>query len=146
MRLSQNEIRIGNLFYPIDRDKEIHVPIEIPMKISMIGLLTVSMIWPDQNPAQVEIHTQYRTCDVSPIPLTEEWLIKLKYVKYTHKSNELPDYKWFCDGGTCVISQVGSRLYYGGMLAGYKGLKYVHQLQNLYFVLTGKELNYESGE
>lgn len=69
---------------------------------------------------------------VKPIPLTEEWLIKFEFKKYEfdNKSNQyrLKDRlivirdKSFCDYGTSVK------------------LHHVHQLQNLYFSLCGKEL------
>jgi hypothetical protein len=73
--------------------------------------------WPDQY---------------KPIPLTEEWLIKFGFeiYEFDHKENQ---YRFkerllvirdglFCDYGTSVV------------------LKHVHQLQNLYFALTGEEL------
>ena len=70
--------------------------------------------------------------DVSPIPLTPEILVKagfrqnfnffnIRHLEYTLISNRMR-YK------TKIID---------------KPLKYVHQLQNLYFTLTGEELNIE---
>lgn len=71
---------------------------------------------------------------IQPIPLTEEWLLKFGFeiYEFDHKENQ---YRFkerllvirkgvFCDYGTNVE------------------LKYVHQLQNLYFALTGEELEY----
>lgn len=66
--------------------------------------------------------------EYSPIPLTEEWILKFKYIKlnnsfFTTKGHLI----WrindliMCDKNGIV-------------------LKYVHQLQNLYFALTGQEL------
>jgi hypothetical protein len=70
--------------------------------------------------------------DLIPIPLTEDWLVKFGFEVYDfdHKENQ---YRFkerlfvirdglFCDYGSGVV------------------LKYVHQLQNLYFALTGEEL------
>jgi len=68
---------------------------------------------------------------LEPIPLTEEWLVKLGFRKngrkdgfqvYTTNMNK----NEFClDNGICVIKD---------------GIKFVHSLQNLYFCLTQKEL------
>ena len=68
-----------------------------------------------------------------PITLTEEWLIKFGFKKY--RGNFYGDYilngykldeqfKFFVQGSSVVLRE----------------LKYVHQLQNLYYSLTGKEL------
>ena len=67
-----------------------------------------------------------------PIPLTEEWLLKLGFIKdeilefyRDDKSNStiIIDYDFIC-------------------LLGYSHvkIKYVHQLQNLYFALTNNEI------
>ena len=69
--------------------------------------------------------------DIKPIPLTEEWLLKFGF--------ETKD-KVFWDVGNFRVGQ--------DRWGGYDyvsrrvdiDLKYVHQLQNLYFALTGEEL------
>ncbi len=68
-----------------------------------------------------------------PIPLTEEWLIKFGLEKDTET-----DYRWFLEDwlaydvdDNCI--RIADSWEFGK-------LKYVHQLQNLYFALTGKEL------
>jgi len=55
--------------------------------------------------------------DIEPIPLTEEWLCKLGF------DNNHWATKWILEDMPIPT-----------------GIKYVHQLQNLYFALTGKEL------
>ena len=68
----------------------------------------------------------------SPIPLTQEWLLKFGFEVYEFNDKE-NQYGFkdrlivirdglFCDYGSSVI------------------IKHVHQLQNLYFALTGTEL------
>jgi hypothetical protein len=77
-----------------------------------------------------------------PIPLTEEWLLKFGferhhsdysnsviYIKDVPNNNE---FKW----GVYPL-ELGS----GFIINKSKNLKYVHQLQNLYFALTEEELN-----
>lgn len=69
------------------------------------------------------------------IPLTEEWLLKFgleeRYVK-----NE---WSWHLNKWN---SYTEIRKTEGGFkfLDGYPEIKYVHQLQNIYFALTGEEL------
>jgi len=77
--------------------------------------------------------------NIEPIPLTEEWLIKFGFEKLWYDDNgmKLPyyrlnqnDYVFDLDYEFCATRDD----------AGYIYLKSVHQLQNLYFALTGDEL------
>jgi hypothetical protein len=68
------------------------------------------------------------------IQLTQEWLLKFEWEEvksnvFTFKDNNY--YSIFCDGG-CELLVNGE--YWAN------DIKYVHQLQNLYFALTGHEL------
>ena len=70
---------------------------------------------------------------IEPIPLTEEWLLKFGFEK--NKNSDLyfrlNNYEYFIENG--IIDNGYSRM-------NEISVKYVHQLQNLYFALTGKEL------
>ena len=73
------------------------------------------------------------------IPLTEEWLLRFGFVKKL-SNYELENFRFhvnkpsnydgflFCEGYSVITDKI----------------HFVHQLQNLYFALTNKELNYES--
>lgn len=72
----------------------------------------------------------------TPIPITEEWVIKFGL-------KQINDY-WECDKTSFEIYQfktgqwfnsINSNEYTNGI-----EIMYVHQLQNLYFALTGNEL------
>ena len=78
---------------------------------------------------------------INPIPLTEEWLLKFGFnrhhddysndvifIKNVHNNTE---FEW-----GVYPNELGS----GIQIQNRKLLKYVHQLQNLYFALTGEEL------
>lgn len=70
-----------------------------------------------------------------PIPLTEEWLVKfgLKQVTY--------DKKRFYFLGTDIYIFDESKIYFNADSSNLSvKLEHVHQLQNLYFTLTGEEL------
>lgn len=71
-----------------------------------------------------------------PINLTEEWLLKFGFKRFPW--GLVKDNLLFKDDLKCsyIILQVGN---------GFEAkVKHVHQLQNLYFALTNKELNYET--
>lgn len=87
-------------------------------------------------------------CTFEPIPITEEWLIKLGFVKHGKEyiiSTEFVERYFFIsayyryetgsivDGWEygCYNKKVPHHISMG---------KYIHQLQNLYFSLTGEEL------
>jgi len=70
--------------------------------------------------------------ELKPIPLTEEWSLKLGAVKSLY-SNYI-DFEYF------EIYELKGLWYVEVDGVTLCELKYVHQLQNLYFALTGKEL------
>ena len=83
-----------------------------------------------------------RLDDYEPIPLTEEWLVKFGFEK---KQNKF-DNRWDNEYGFEIEVQ-GDKYAYcvwdesAPHLTTFLGhCKYVHQLQNLYFALTGEEL------
>lgn len=72
-----------------------------------------------------------------PIELNEDWLLKMDFIKISDDIND----PWF-DFDSILPFTIISR---DGWLANADWpsdmeLKYIHQLQNLYFALTGKEL------
>ncbi len=84
--------------------------------------------------------------DLQPIPLTEEWLLKFGFEKekrdrfYSYYLNETDENQfsrqridyWFGDDDFCLCR--------AGVCFKRVKLQYIHQLQNLYFALTGEEL------
>ena len=83
---------------------------------------------------------------ISPIPLTEEWLLNFGFeltndegdVKYYDFINN-SDYSIVFDHSEIALHYNAKSGYYCIMYDDTK-LQKVHQLQNLYFALTGKEL------
>jgi len=73
--------------------------------------------------------------EYEPILLTEEWLISFgfKFKSYGYSEEEWKQWNfngYYLNGFRCTTSGVE--------------LEYVHQLQNLYFALTGEELGFQS--
>ena len=81
----------------------------------------------------------YNVDDIEPILLTKEWLMKFGFYQ---------DEKNVCMCLNIVLLRL--RIGYGTVTLIQSGesirvpeIIYVHQLQNLYFALTGKELNFK---
>ena len=95
-----------------------------------------------------------------PIKLTEEWLLKFGFKKYpdcrdTFQQIYYDSYQFEIDRFTIVsfsIQQDNKSLIKCNYDRGYRSednkknyyIKYVHQLQNLYFALTNEELTFKS--
>jgi hypothetical protein len=88
-----------------------------------------------------EYHFNLR--NISPIPLTEEWLLKFGFrkkcsvFKFPFPKNIETNF-WIRNKGKRFMPCFHSLGY--NTIAMTRPIKYVHQLQNLYFALTGKEL------
>jgi hypothetical protein len=81
---------------------------------------------------------------MNPIPLTEEWLLKMGFdisnsSGYNIKNNGIEIDIWFNDDGLINDIQISSTNI-SGAYPNIKHFQYVHQLQNLYFALTNEEL------
>lgn len=75
--------------------------------------------------------------DLCPIELSEDWLFKFGFEKEEHGFYE----KEYCFFDLLNISENGFIIY--AVLETYtisQEIKYVHELQNLYYTLTGEEL------
>ena len=80
-----------------------------------------------------------------PIPLTEDWLIKFGFIDVSHDKNGLGLRKRMqVFGIEMCFNKYEEHIRLQTIKSGYTiqmlGIKYVHQLQNLYFALTGEEL------
>lgn len=85
--------------------------------------------------------------DYEPIPLTEEWLERFGFIRQGKRNmwvkdklcidlKELPNIRGqFIEGWYIGLKDLGNVLFHSFMK-----VEHVHQLQNLYFALTGQEL------
>ena len=95
--------------------------------------------------SQIVIDDLYVADQVEPIPLTEEWLIKFGFRKVDKKLELNPrlNDSYFIDALDDLIIDLErvDKYYIPWFGDGTSNkLKHVHQLQNLYFALTGEEL------
>jgi len=79
---------------------------------------------------------------LEPIPLTEEWLLKAGAKKQENGIWYLIEFDHAHTRGSFGVNCITGSIQIGDdvMTQAMKSCKYVHQLQNLYFALTGEEL------
>jgi hypothetical protein len=124
--MKANELRIGNCLFVLGIDREVIVS----------AIFKTHYVCEDYNGIRFE---ESLRINYHPIPLTEEWLLKFGFEKtmsWTYVKDLVGKLK--------LVYYLGEK----GWSIGFKSysdfpnLKYVHQLQNLYFALTGEELTY----
>ena len=131
--IQANELRLGNL---VNRKFLNPSPKGLQTcftecKIVSIGIERIIYECKDKSLNKVKFDI------ISPIPITEEWLLKFGFEwSIQHQAHYLKGFDYVidvCDGFCRVIKyrRNGENLI---------DVKYLHELQNLYFVLTGKEL------
>jgi len=134
--MEANELRLGNL-----------VTATLTNEIYEIGIWALRVI--EDGNYQNSYDTETKVYE--PIPLTEEWLLKFDIIKLNFttdmpKSFQKPDidedgniwYTWVKGAFNLEIQKNGEIWF--EVYSHYIHVKYVHQLQNLYFALTSEEL------
>jgi hypothetical protein len=135
--MESKELRVGNLVYESKRSKILRK--KIGVEICEIKSLNIHHLesFPESE-------------NFEPIPLTEEWLLKFKFIKDDNEFRApkilgfiksiyeicIRLHDGFCD---VVLEEEQINIEIYTVILPLK-IKYVHQLQNLYFALTGKEL------
>jgi len=105
------------------------------------GLITVDDIISDYG---INMHHDcwlHDLKDITPIPITEEWLQKFGFLEVPI-DHPIPNNKSFEKNALHIKIYSSSdikKIWYNEMVID-NNYYYVHQLQNLYFALTGQEL------
>lgn len=121
--IAARELRIGNIVEPITMSPIMVTG--ITQQKTLDGIFT--LIFVDYGESFLQEH-------LNPIPLTEEWLIKFGFECFQEG--------WYGINPYALQFEFTWNIYDG--IIRWKGsavkCNYVHQLQNLYFALTGTEL------
>ena len=121
--MKASELRIGNLLQ--DRNGRLCKVEQVSKQLQECNIYAI----------------KYSTTSLpfEPIHLTEEWLLKLGCKMYELFSSK---YYLVTDGNITLVSNKNGiiSMEIEGQLLPLKHTQYVHQLQNLYFTLTGEEL------
>jgi hypothetical protein len=125
--MKANELRIGNLVMYFK---------DTPNKVIGLANGKLYVRYDDDKYFMTELE------DASPIPLTEEWLIKFGFGDaritdrlYTRKKTD-GFYGFYINKETMSYCTFD----YEGTIDDIIKIEYVHQLQNLYFAVTNEEL------
>jgi len=123
--MEAKNFRIGNWVRVPTKDSEIIIP-SFDAQIQSIGLF--GMLGFLNTPKIKGVKWSVKA--IKPIPLTEEWLTKFGFKK---------DDGFFNKDGVWLTPDFGL-----DGINPFKPIKYVHQLQNLFFAITGEELTLEN--
>jgi hypothetical protein len=110
--MKANEIRIGNLVEATNDD----------------------VVFPYVITAQEIVFYHSDPKRFNPIPLGKEWFDKIKW------ELEKGEFYYFLDNNYFSINTSGQVYYMGDYTA--VNVEYLHDLQNLYFAITGEELTF----
>lgn len=125
--IQANELRLGNL---LNSDKDTH---SHTRKVSGIGhenhIVYLDSIHNRISSERIDIG------HLKPIPLTEEWLLKFGFKNNGQNIYDLPSWVPYLRE-----RKRKNQKWYQVFNVADCNIEYVHQLQNLYFALTGEEL------
>jgi hypothetical protein len=137
--MQASELRIGNWINGIYHDYDDGINEDIENE-TICKVVTLDVSGSGDYPIYVYSDEDIEHfSDFKPIPLTEEWLLKLEFIKK--------------NGYGFIKKDLAGNLFYSvetkeHFMFQYHNLrikiKHVHQLQNLYFALTGEELTLKS--
>jgi len=85
----------------------------------------------------------YHLLGCEPIPLNTKWLEKFGFKK-SKVSSQFDKEKLTIQVSNELERHKKGRVYFNSWAILEESIKYVHQLQNLYFALTGEELTFKS--
>jgi hypothetical protein len=131
-----NELRIGNYLLCGNKTDLLG---DLRRVVMVLGVDNSSIMYCENYETSGVFKSSFLAENFSPIPLTEEWLVRFGL----EKREPDDDYNyWGILNFTVLYGRTMDRDF-SFFLNGYHNdcnIQYVHQLQNLYFALTGEEL------
>lgn len=126
-RISTQELRIGNY-------------VEYNTRIAKVCEIQKAFFYCESDGVEFFTRDQLEP-GAKPIPLTEEWLLKFGFDKYKYGHHSYRKKSFIIEEGLLKNSPYDFRKRISKDTSlGLTYIKHVHQLQNLYFALTGEEL------
>ena len=142
--MKATELRIGN--YVTDRITKNIIEVD---SINELGIT----LFADIIDEDMFVNNQEEADDIEPIPLTEDWLLKLGFENYewctdcafikfnsSHMMLRYYNDKWHCQKTIVSKDSKGQKMSEAKQIVKKGMIKHVHQLQNLYHALMGEEL------
>ena len=126
--MKANELRIGNcLFVP-----------GVHREVIVSAIFKTHYVCEDYNGIRFE---ESLRINYQPIPLKEEWLLKFGFEKINNDVFRIVQNDNFKSPFSIAFDNINN-LFKIAFQGYWYHCKYVHQLQNIYFALTGEELTY----
>ena len=122
--MTLNELRVGSIVT--------HPLFGTPTKVRSIAFNGLYIGTKDGLPLHIE--------DFRPVEITDEILELLKFVRMVDTAPGIGEFNWW-ETDDVSLTHIYKGLYGIEGLSGIKPMRYVHQLQNAYFVVTGNELD-----
>ena len=134
--MGTNELRVGNFVF--DDDNEI-------VKVEKIHSKRYQQ-WNEEDDDSAVEFTKESDLEnlyyskVNPIPVTEEWLLKFGFLRGVDAVYYIKSKHMYLKIFEKIGHVLGSVDKYSNCFKISDDIKYIHQLQNLYFALTNQEL------
>lgn len=146
--INANELRIGNLFNNV-----FNSPIVI---LSVVEITEYMIMGKEVNGI---FNGSFSPNMINPIQITDEWLLKFgfetmdaetDFMEYAIDKDGTIIFSIMNDGGLDHKNENPFYITSEGQINGFAHkhkieIKFIHQLQNIYFALTGEELKIEKG-
>jgi len=134
------ELRLGNYVDTINRSGKVHLPNNYPIKIMSIGLFKCRFILSEQHPAQVKEYNVVDNADICGLKLTEDWLFNFGFTKVGSNYEK----EWFLLHTNIKTGTIDFLLVENNSTKIHSTIiEFVNQLQNIYFSITSKELEFK---
>ena len=130
--IKENELRLNNLVM-------VNYKTDLLSKVTWIQEGSINVTF-DRQPDLVN-GIVCSVNDLIPIPLTEEWLIKFGFKKYNLEGYSV-HFRYEHPKLHSTVTAIYNSDFSIKLDNVARGIKYVHQLQNIYFALINKELSY----
>jgi len=127
--IDARELRIGNIVEPITMSPIMVTG--ITQQKTLDGIFT--LIFVDYGESFLQEH-------LNPVPLTEEWMLRFSMIEKDGFADGIGSYNFWDNEefGYCLVNLAEGL--YGVQDCQCHPFRYVHQFQNVHFLITGKEL------
>ena len=137
--MESKDLRIGNYISCTDFECMDEVPTELSEKYDKVLRIYDNVIQWNSISDDISYYSATDINYVDPIPITEEWLLSFGFKKSAAEKYRKFSFviDWWYDSNKYMYGWID---FDNVLLAPDIKIEYVHQLQNLYYALTGEEL------
>ncbi len=135
---NMGKVVVSKLFRKGMKASELRIKNLINHEGDVLEVIEIKMVSIDGNPKI----NGWDEEEIEPIPLKQQWLLKFGFERFPMSAPALAEWDEYVKDGFEVFNYGTSlqEYYFKAWDGKIIKLEYVHQLQNLYFSLTGKEL------